>query len=202
MCAQRAGHGPAPEVAAVEEAAPARADARRNRMAVLAAAEEAFAHEGLAVPVDEIARRAGVGPGTVYRNFPTKEALFEAVIRNHMEELATRARVLSASEHPAEALFQFMGHLAEQATLKRNLIDALAGAGVDVHTSLGSVKQEVEAAAEVLLRRAQRAGEVRADVTLPELFALVIGACAFSNFASDECSQKRMMAVVCDGLRG
>jgi AcrR family transcriptional regulator len=189
-------------VAAVEEAAPARADARRNRMAVLAAAEEAFAHEGLAVPVDEIARRAGVGPGTVYRNFPTKEALFEAVIRNHMEELATRARVLSASEHPAEALFQFMGHLAEQATLKRNLIDALAGAGVDVHTSLGSVKQEVEAAAEVLLRRAQRAGEVRADVTLPELFALVIGACAFSNFASDECSQKRMMAVVCDGLRG
>ena len=64
---------------------PARADARRNRMAILAAAESAFAEEGIGVPVDEIARRAGVGAGTLYRNFPTKEVLFEAVIRHHME---------------------------------------------------------------------------------------------------------------------
>lgn len=201
MSAQRTGRSPAPAAATVEDGAPARADARRNRMAILAAAEAAFAEEGLGVPVDEIARRAGVGAGTLYRNFPTKEALFEAVIRHHMEALATEARELSSSDRPGPALFQFLGHLAEQASLKRNLIDALGGAGVDLKDKLGSVKHEVDAAAEVLLRRAQQAGEVRRDVALPELFALVMGACMFSNADPDACSQSRMMAVVCDGLR-
>jgi AcrR family transcriptional regulator len=184
-----------------EVAAPARADARRNRLAILRAAEAAFAEEGLGVPVDEIARRAGVGAGTLYRNFPTKEALFEAVIRHHMEALATQARELSSSDHPGPALFQFLGHLAEQASLKRNLVDALSGAGVDLKVTLAGVKQEVDAAAEVLLQRAQQAGEVRQDVALPDLFALVMGACRFSGAHPDTGSQSRMIAVVCDGLR-
>lgn len=201
MTPQRGGSTAAPDQAAAADAVPARADARRNRMAILAAAEAAFAEEGIGVPVDEIARRAGVGAGTLYRNFPTKEALFEAVIRHHMEALATEARELSSSDRPASALFEFLGHLAEQASFKRNLIDALSGAGVDLQAALAPVKQEVESAAEVLLRRAQRAGEVRRDVTLPDLFALVMGACMFSGGDPDTTSQSRMMAVVCDGLR-
>lgn len=191
----------AAKVAAEEVAASTRADARRNRLAILAAADAAFAEEGIGVPVDEIARRAGVGAGTLYRNFPNKEALYEAVIRHHMESVAAKARELSTSERPGAALFEFLGHLAEQASLKRNLIEALTGAGIDVKASLGATKQEVDAAAEVLLRRAQRAGEVRADVSLEELFALVMGACMFSSPEPDKCSQARMISVVCEGLR-
>ncbi len=202
MAGRQVGKQPAADAAPGDEALPStRADARRNRLAILAAADAAFAEEGIGVPVDEIARRAGVGAGTLYRNFPTKEALFEAVIRQHMEAVAAEARALYTSSHPTQALFQFIGHLAEQAGRKRNLIDALSGAGVDVQASLGDTKQEVQAAAEVLLRRAQRAGEVRSDVTLEDLFALVMGACAFSSPASDEGSQARMISVVCEGLR-
>jgi AcrR family transcriptional regulator len=203
MAGPAAGSPPASQavVGAEEAVASTRADARRNRLAILAAADAAFAEEGIGVPVDEIARRAGVGAGTLYRNFPNKEALYEAVIRHHMEAVATRARALSTSERPGPALFEFLGHLAEQASLKRNLVEALTGAGVDVKASLGTTKQEVDAAAEVLLRRAQRAGEVRADVTLEELFALVMGACMFSSADADTCSQARMISVVCEGLR-
>ncbi|MFC7660235.1 TetR/AcrR family transcriptional regulator [Pseudonocardia benzenivorans] len=71
---------------------PLRADARRNREKVLRAAQEAFAEHGMGVPLDEIAGRAGVGPGTVYRHFPTKEALFEAVVAARMQDLITAAR--------------------------------------------------------------------------------------------------------------
>jgi AcrR family transcriptional regulator len=203
MAGRRAGSPPASQAAVGtdEAAASTRADARRNRLAILAAADAAFAEEGIGVPVDEIARRAGVGAGTLYRNFPNKEALYEAVIRHHMEAVATRARELSTSERPGPALFDFLGHLAEQASLKRNLVEALTGAGIDVKESLAATKQEVDAAAEVLLRRAQRAGEVRPDVTLEELFALVMGACMFSSAEPDPCSQARMISVVCEGLR-
>src|SRR5438876_7565800 len=77
---------------------PLRADAQRNRAKVLAAAQEAFAAEGIAVPLDEIARRAGVGAGTVYRHFPTKEALFEAVIADRLEHFAEHATSLGTAE--------------------------------------------------------------------------------------------------------
>ncbi len=177
-----------------------RADARRNRDLILAAAEEAFAEEGLSVPVDEIARRAGVGAGTLYRHFPTKEALFEAVVVDHMLQLAADARELAGSDRPAQALFEFIGRLAQQGATKRNLIDALVGAGVDVKERAAGPKAEVEAAFQLLLERAQAAGQVRADVTLADLFGLVMGACAFSGERGD-CSQSRMLAVVCDGLR-
>lgn len=179
---------------------PMRADARRNRRLILDAAETAFAEEGLGVPVDEIARRAGVGAGTLYRNFPTKEHLFQAVISHHMEALASQAEALADSDQPGRAFFEFIGHLVTEASKKRNLFDALTGAGVNVKESLVDTKAKVERAAQVLLDRAQRAGEVRADVTLPEVFGLVMGACAFSDPQADSGSQSRMVAVVCDGL--
>lgn len=177
-----------------------RADARRNRQSILAAAEEAFAADGLSVPVDEIARRAGVGAGTLYRHFPTKEALFEAVLVDHMVQLAADARSLAGSDKPAQALFDFMGRLAGQAASKRNLMDALIGAGIDIKESAAAHKAEVEAAAESLLRKAQNAGEIRPDVELADLFGLIMGTCAIAA-DNDQCSQARMLTVVCDGLR-
>ncbi|MFC7761813.1 TetR/AcrR family transcriptional regulator [Catellatospora bangladeshensis] len=85
----------------VEPVKPLRADARRNRAKVLQVAYEVFAAEGLGVPIDEIARRAGVGAGTVYRHFPTKEALYRAIVVDRVEHLVATARELAATQAPA-----------------------------------------------------------------------------------------------------
>jgi AcrR family transcriptional regulator len=181
--------------------APTRADARRNRTAILEAAEAAFADEGLGVPVDDIARRAGVGPGTVYRNFPTKEALFEAVIMRHMDVLAAEASSLVDSAAPADALFAFLRRMADEAGSKRNLVEALLAAGGQFDERLDAAKQRIRSAAEALLERAQRTGEVRDDVTVDDLFGMVIGCAMRPQDAADTASSSRMVTVMCDGLR-
>lgn len=178
-----------------------RADARRNRDLILRAADEAFAEEGLAVPVDEIARRAGVGAGTLYRHFPTKEALFEAVLISHMDAIAARGRELAGHEDAGQALFEFLSLLAEESATKKNLIDALAGAGIDVKERASDSKHAVEEAFTTLLTRAQEGGYIRTDVTVPDLFALVVGTCAMANQSASGASQARMMAVVFDGMK-
>src|ERR1035438_4717379 len=106
---------------------PLRADARRNRQRLLQAATDAFAAEGLSVPLDEPARRAGVGPGTLYRHFLTKEALFEAVLYDRLQRLADDARALRCAEDPAAALLAFISRLVAAAAPTRDLADALAG---------------------------------------------------------------------------
>lgn len=178
-----------------------RADARRNRELILAAADAAFAEDGLSVPVDEIARRAGVGAGTLYRHFPTKEALFEAVVVAHMDRLAEYGRELAGSDHPDEALFEFVGRLASEAASKRNLVDALSGAGFDIKATSSESKAAVEEVFQLLLSRAQIAGLVRDDVQPADLIGLVMGSCAMATHERSDCSQSRMVAVVCAGLR-
>ena len=106
-----------------------RADARRNRAKVLAAAEEAFAADGLAVPLDDIARLAGVGAGTVYRHFPSKEALFQAVVLDRIGQFAEEARGLAAAEDPGEVFLGYFVRVIKQASLNRAICDALAESG-------------------------------------------------------------------------
>src|SRR6266700_6667819 len=98
---------------------PLRADAARNREKVLRAAREAFAESGYGVPLDEIAARAGVGPGTVYRHFPTKEALFQAVVAARVEDLVADARRRSRAAAPGEAFFGFLARIGDEARVKR-----------------------------------------------------------------------------------
>lgn len=179
---------------------PSRADARRNRDRILAAAEEAFAEVGLGIPVDEVARRAGVGPGTLYRNFPTKEALFEAVLLRHLAALAAEARELVGSEHPGDALFGVLRRLSAEAAHKRNLVEAFIGAGGQFGVEITGAKQECERAMGELLVRAQEAGEIRGDVEIADLFAMVMG-CALSTPGAGSAAQERMISVVCEGLR-
>ena len=178
-----------------------RADARRNRELILRAADEVFAEEGLAVPVDEIARRAGVGAGTLYRHFPTKEALFEAVLISHMDAIAERGRELAGQDDAGAALFEFLSLLARESSTKRNLIDALAGAGIDVKERASESKCAVENAFTTLLTRAQEGGYIRKDVTTADLFALVMGTCAMANQPASGCSQSRMLSIVFDGMK-
>jgi AcrR family transcriptional regulator len=181
---------------------PLRADARRNRERVLEAAESVLATEGVSVPIDEVARRAGVGVGTVYRQFPTKEALLEAIMLRRMEKLVEDARSRTGAEDPGAAFFGFLEHLVDEATRKRDLADALAGAGIDLGERSASVGQELTGVVAELLDRAQRSGAVRADVGMPELFGLVAGTCmAAERGFPIACAPQRMLGIVFDGLR-
>src|SRR5215469_9258998 len=108
---------------------PLRADARRNRDRILQVAFETFAAEGLSVSVHEIARRAGVGTGTVSRHFPTKEALYEAIVLARVERLYSHAQTLKAEVPAEEAFFGLFTVMAAEGALDRGLADALVGAG-------------------------------------------------------------------------
>jgi AcrR family transcriptional regulator len=150
-----------------------RADAVRNRQRVLDAAQTAFAEEGLAVPIDEIARRAGVGAGTVYRHFPTKEALYEAILLNHVERLTADAVSRSRSPDPGQAFFDFLAAMVERGSGNRALAEALAGAGVDVHARLSSATRTLYKRLDDLLVAAQRDGAVNTDVSATDLRTLL-----------------------------
>ena len=116
---------------------PLRADAARNRARVLEVAYDTFATEGLSVPIDEIARRAGVGAGTVYRHFPAKDDLFRAVVEDRIRRIIDEGRAMLASADPGEALFTFLRSMVLQwGATDRGLADALAGVGIDVETAM------------------------------------------------------------------
>jgi AcrR family transcriptional regulator len=174
-----------------------RADAQRNREKVLQAAREAFAARGYGVPLDEIAALAGVGPGTVYRHFPSKEALFEAVISARVDDLLDDARERGYAADPGAAFFGFLGRMGQEAAAKRDLPDAIA---VD-----GALQDAVRDAVGVLLHRAQQAGAVRADVTMSDLLMLLKGLMRslqdVPQGAAGDAQRDRVIAVVMDGLR-
>src|SRR5258708_13405708 len=114
-----------------EPARPLRADGVRNRARVLEVAYETFAAEGLGVPIDEIARRAGVGAGTVYRHFPTKEDLFRAVIGDRIEGIVEDGRAVLASGDPGEALFTFLRAVGLWSATDRALAQPPPGVGIN-----------------------------------------------------------------------
>jgi AcrR family transcriptional regulator len=187
----------------VAEKKPLRADAERNRQHVLKVAQAVFATEGLAVPIDEIARRAGLGVGTLYRHFPTKEALFLAIVLDRMERLVTDARALAKAPDPGEAFFGFLSRVIQQGSAKKDFMDALSSAGPEVGAALARIKSAYRAALGVLLKRAQERGAVRRDVSVLEVQALIMGSFVSMERLGEGAAQgrKRVLAIVCDGLR-
>ncbi|GIH19173.1 TetR/AcrR family transcriptional regulator [Rugosimonospora africana] len=179
-----------------------RADARRNRAVLLQAAAEAFATGGLGVPLDEIARRAGVGAGTLYRHFPTKEALFEAVVHDRMQNLIEAAQALRKADDAGPALFELLDRLVAEAGPKKDLVDALVGAQVDVHARLGGMGAQLREEIQHLLTAAQRQHAVRADITVGDLMALISGLllALHGNGNHHAADPQRMLAVLRDGL--
>lgn len=178
---------------------PLRADAVRNRARVLEVAYETFAAEGLAVPIDEIARRAGVGAGTVYRHFPTKEALFQAVFEDRVRHIVDDGRALVASEGSGEALFAFLREMVRTGAADHGLFDALAGYGFDVAAATSGAEAEFLGVLGELLAAAQGAGTVRADVGVPEVKALLL-VCRTSGEYGAAVSD-RVTSVIISGLR-
>lgn len=185
-----------------EQLRPLRADAARNRARILQAAEEIFAADGMAVPIDAVAERAGVGVGTLYRHFPTKEALFEAIVVNRLDNLVESARGYEAAADPATGLFACLGQLAQQAAAKHDLFEALLTAGVDVKSRCATQLQQLLASVDRLRTRAARAGLIRRDVTAEELVSLMVGACQTkSETKPDQARIERMVAIITAGLR-
>lgn len=175
---------------------PLRVDARRNRERVLAAAQEAFAAEGISVPLDDIARRAGVGAGTVYRHFPTKEALFTAAIIDRVERAAAYARELGTADDAGSAFFEFLAFLASENGVKRDLADAV---GSDRLAALGPAA-DLSTAIGTLLVRAQRAGAIRPDLGVDDLM-LILKAGFGATREADDRQRRLTFSVILDGLR-
>jgi AcrR family transcriptional regulator len=181
---------------------PMRADALKNRKRILEAAETTFAEQGLSVPIDLVAERAGVGVGTLYRHFPTKEALFEAIVLTRIDGLIAAATTYAAAADPGPALFAFLREFAREASAKRDLFEALGAAGIDIKSQCHEKIEELEIGVQVLLKRAVASGDVRGDVTTKQVMGLVVGTCMAtepSGIASGNC--EHMLQVVCDGLR-
>ncbi|MFJ1969424.1 TetR/AcrR family transcriptional regulator [Streptomyces sp. NPDC087903] len=184
-----------------EELRPLRADARRNRDRLLEVARTAFAAEGVAVPLDEIARRAGVGPGTLYRHFPTKESLLEAVVRERVRRLVDRAQALRHAEDPAAALVTVLDQVVEDAAEKADLVDMLAGAGVEVRTALATDVTRLHEAIGHLLARAQESGAVRGDIGIADLMAVLGGVLYALRNLGGGAAREPVLAILYDGLR-
>lgn len=178
-----------------------RVDAARNRARILEAAEQVFGERGTETSTEEVARLAGVGIGTVFRHFPTKEALLEALLRTRLRQLAAEAEALELDDE-GRALFVFFQRLVDKASRKRTIVQALAAGGVDVTRLMANAGSDLRAAVGRLLNRAQLAGLVRKDVSVVEVLWLLVGmAHAADQGGWNERMQRRTLAVIFDGLR-
>jgi AcrR family transcriptional regulator len=156
-----------------------RADAQRNLDRLLEAAAECFAEQGVDASIDEIARRAGVGHGTVFRRFPTKDALLAAVLAVHMAELAADAEAACDEPDAGEAFNRFVRSMAEAYAHNRSLVEAVkrCEAMPEVDAFVGAVER--------LLQHAQEAGAVRSDVDANDVLALIPTAGAYPEIVLD-----------------
>ena len=187
------------EATAVAER-PRRADARRNRERVLAAAEELFAEHGLKVQMADVAQRAGVGVGTVCRNFPTKDDLIGALLDDMLAPLAAASEAALADPDPASGLRSYVEAMADLQARSRGLAEQMSAHverdGIDVKLVL---RRNVAA----ILQRAQAAGAVRDDIGPADLALLFCGIAQSAMVAGDvgATQRRRYLTIVLDGLR-
>jgi AcrR family transcriptional regulator len=180
-----------------------RADAQRNYERLLSAAVAAFAEHGADdVSLEEIARRAGVGIGTLYRHFPTRQALLEAVYRDQVEALRARADELAGSDSPGDALAEWLRALSAFSATKHNLTSALLATFGKDSDLMSMCSKVILEAADHLLGRAKQAGAVRPDADAKDLIRLVHAVNLATGFAhSDPGQADRLLRLVLDGLR-
>src|SRR5947207_8235526 len=178
-----------------------RADARRNVERLIAAARQAFAAEGANAPLDDIARAAGVGSGTLYRHFPTRLALVEAVYRDSVERLCAEGERLTTARPPADALVDWLRGFVTVVSEKRGLAAALSDEG-RANTLFAECHGMINATGAKLLERAKDAGAVRADVPLGDILKM---AKAFAHAAETSpegpALAERLLVISMDGLR-
>ena len=180
---------------------PLRKDAARNREKLLAAAVGLFAERGTEGSLEEVAKRAGVGIGTLYRHFPTRDALVEAAYRNEVAQLRAAADELLAELPPDEALEAFMRRFVDYGTAKRGMRDALQSIAGGSATLFSDTRGQVTEAVAVLLRAGAEAGTLRSDVE-PEDVLRAMGAIWMVADGEEFPEQAmRILRLVLDGLR-
>jgi len=177
-----------------------RADAQRNIDALLQAALTVFATSGVDAPVREIAEKAGVGIGTLYRHFPQRADLVAAAFRHEIDACADAAPLLAAKHAPDEALARWMQRYAAFVATKRGLATALHSGNPAFDTLPAYFNQRLRPAFRTLLDAAVAAGEVRADVDADDLLSAVASLCKQSH-DDDPDRTRRMVALLIDGLR-
>jgi AcrR family transcriptional regulator len=198
MSTRISGNGPAKDERAMSGRMQ-RIDAQTNRGRILASAEEVFGRGGESASTEEVARLAGVGIATVFRHFPTKAELLEAVLVRRFDRLRGEAEALLDAADPGAAFFGFFGRLVADAATKIAIGEALLEAGGDDDGEAVQASRRLRQAVGVLLERAQRAGAVRTDVELPEVYALLVGTSRAAARLDAEI-RERMLAIVFDGL--
>ncbi|MCQ4214334.1 TetR/AcrR family transcriptional regulator [Streptomyces longispororuber] len=177
-----------------------RADARRNREHLIATAAEAFA-SGQAISLDGIAKRAGVGSGTLYRHFPTREDLVEEVYRDQIRPLRDDARALLDAEQPAEALHAWMHRFAEWAGERRGICEALVAMSASGRFGTGPVCDEVQQVLSMVLEAGAEAGELRDDIDPVDVGSILASVLAVAGAPEQRAQLDRMLTIVVDGLR-
>jgi AcrR family transcriptional regulator len=179
------------------EAKPLRADARRNRERILKAARAVFAEQGMHSQIDDVARRAKVGVGTVYRHFPTKEALVDALVRERFEEIAGYAREALEREDAWEGFCELIWRAAERNAADLTFLEAVAftdQSGVVAEVGLRDSTDE-------LVRRAKAQGKMRADATQEDVPMMMCGASSVMRLSPTPDAWRRYLTLMLDGLR-
>lgn len=178
-----------------------RADAQRNRERVLQAAKRAFTRFGADVSLDDIAKQAGVGPGTLYRHFPTRDALLEAVYRSEVERLAAAEREFARTLPPAKALEAWMLLFVDYIATKQIIaaaLNSLVGGPSKLFEATGA---QIKGAMNALVQRAIESGDIRPDLDPLDLLRALVGVSNVSSVPDWQESAKRLVQILISGSR-
>jgi AcrR family transcriptional regulator len=178
---------------------PMRADARRNRELLVAAAREVFAEQGVSASMEAIARKAGVGVGTLYRHFPTRLDVVEAVYEDDVQELTDAAQRLVSTLDPGPAVNAFFDAFLHYAQTKRTLLTELRQAFEKNPAFRSRNRERIDAAFDLVIDRAKKSGAVRDDVSGSDITQLLGPICTNESLSTDQ--TKRLMGMILDGLR-
>ena len=178
-----------------------RADSARNRQLLIDAAKEGFSEIGLSVSLEEIARRAGVGIGTLYRHFPTREAIVEAVYRREVEQLAQAVPQLLETWPAVDALHKWMHLFVDYIATKRLIAPSLGAAAGRTSPLHATSAELITRAITTLVKRAVAGGDVRKDIDPSDLLRAMVGVSYGNPDAGWQASARRLVDILMDGLR-
>jgi AcrR family transcriptional regulator len=178
-----------------------RADAQRNRMRLLEIAKAAFAEKGPGASLDEIARTAGVGAGTLYRHFPTRDALIEAVYRNETEQLAAAAARLIEMHSPTGALREWLLLFVDYMATKQGMYEALNSIVGGTSELYSTSAEQMKRAIAKLIDRAVASGDIRLDIDPLDLLRALAGVANISAGPDGKRAAKRMADILIAGIR-
>jgi AcrR family transcriptional regulator len=178
-----------------------RSDAKRNRESILETAKAAFTRHGADASLDEIAKQAGVGAGTLYRHFPTRDALIEAVYRSEVEKLAAAGRSFAAAKPPIEALRSWMLLFVDYVAAKHIIAPALNSVAGGPSRLYEDSRSLIHAAIDALVKRAKRSGDLRRDVEASDLLRALIGVSYVGSGHDWQQSARRLVDILILGSR-